>query len=171
MISAAVTRLDTRRKRGVPPTAQERLSLPLYELRIRRRMGAQGEYELMQLPSPATPHLRREKRIAGLAGRNLSFVEHRVVRRLKFVGIQPTVSIPGEEQRFNLPEDEALRLGLLFRTLAPMRKREFMMACADGIEAMGHQEAAYWLGMAMHRRYPRRVLTALRYLLIDPKQC
>ena len=30
------------------------------------------------------------------------------------------------------------------------------------------QVAAYWLGMAMHRRHPRRVLTALRVLLTDP---
>ena len=27
------------------------------------------------------------------------------------------------------------------------------------------QEAAYWLGMAMHRKNPRRVLAALRLLL------
>ena len=26
---------------------------------------------------------------------------------------------------------------------------------------------AYWHGMAMHRKYPRRVLMALRFLLIE----
>jgi hypothetical protein len=67
-----------------------------------------------------------------------------------------------------LPEDVALSLGLLFRTLAPMRSRENMRAVAEGVEAMGHEEAAYWLGMAMHRKNPRRVLTALRYLMTDP---
>jgi hypothetical protein len=61
-------------------------------------------------------------------------------------------------------------LGLLFRVLAPMRKRENMRAVAMGVEAMGREEAAYWLGMAMHRKNPRRVLTALRYLLTDPKR-
>ena len=30
------------------------------------------------------------------------------------------------------------------------------------------EEAAYWLGMAMHRCRPRRVLMALRVLLTDP---
>ena len=30
---------------------------------------------------------------------------------------------------------------------------------------MGREEAAYWLGMAMHRKHPRRVLMALRILL------
>ena len=58
-------------------------------------------------------------------------------------------------------------MALLFRTLAPMRSRDNMRACAQGIDAMGREEAAYWLGMAMHRRNPRRVLAALRLLLTE----
>jgi hypothetical protein len=50
-----------------------------------------------------------------------------------------------------------------------MRNREYMRACAEGIEEMGREEAAYWLGMAMHPKYPWRVLMSLRFLLIDPK--
>ena len=57
---------------------------------------------------------------------------------------------------------------LLFRPLAPMRNRDNMRAVAAGIEGMEREEAAYWLGMAMHRPRPRRVLTALRVLLTDP---
>ena len=49
-----------------------------------------------------------------------------------------------------------------------MRSRDNMRAVAEGIEAMRREEAAYWLGMAMRRRNPRRVLTALRFLLTDP---
>lgn len=75
----------------------------------------------------------------------------------------------GPHQTFALDEDLALNLGLLFRILAPMRNREYMRACNEGIEEMGREEAAYWLGMAMHRKHPRRVLMALRFLLIDPK--
>ena len=48
-----------------------------------------------------------------------------------------------------------------------MRSRDNMRAVAQGIEAMEREEAAYWLGMAMHRRRPRRVLTALRLLLTE----
>jgi hypothetical protein len=69
---------------------------------------------------------------------------------------------------YNITEELALRLGLLFRALAPMRSRDRMRSVAEGIEAMGREEAAYWLGMAMHRKNPRRVLTALRYLLTEP---
>jgi disulfide oxidoreductase YuzD len=50
-----------------------------------------------------------------------------------------------------------------------MRRRDYIAACAAGIEDMGREEAAYWLGMAMHRKYPRRVLSALRIILVDPK--
>jgi hypothetical protein len=49
-----------------------------------------------------------------------------------------------------------------------MRNREHMAAVAAGIEAMTKEEAGYWLGMAMHRKHPRRVLMALRFLLIEP---
>jgi hypothetical protein len=37
--------------------------------------------------------------------------------------------------------------------------------CARGIEAMAREDAACWLGMAMHRKNPRRVLATLRLLL------
>ena len=69
-----------------------------------------------------------------------------------------------------ITEDLALTLGLLCRALAPMRNRARMRAVAQGIEAMHRDEAGYWLSMAMHRKNPRRVLTALRYLLTDPNQ-
>ena len=61
-----------------------------------------------------------------------------------------------------------MRLGLMFRTLAPMRDRDGMWAVADGIEKMEREEAAYWLGMAIHREHPRRVLAGLRFLLTEP---
>ena len=72
-------------------------------------------------------------------------------------------------QHFALDEEMALNLGLLCRVLAPMRSAERMRAIAQHIENMDREEAAYWLGMAMHRKYPRRVLCALRLLLTDPR--
>ncbi|MDZ7793615.1 MAG: hypothetical protein U5P10_07980 [Spirochaetia bacterium] len=71
--------------------------------------------------------------------------------------------------RTPIKELPALQLALLFRALAPMRNRDNMKQVADGIEEMSAEEASYWLGMAMYRNNPRRVLMALRFLLIDPK--
>lgn len=154
---------------GPEPTGDAAAGTPRYELRVRAHGTDDNELEVWQVPAPATPHLKAPLRIAGLRGRNLALVEHRVLRRLSKARIKPAPAIAGERQRFRLDEDLALNLGLLFRVLAPMRNREHMRACADGIEEMGREEAAYWLGMAMHRKYPRRVLMALRFLLIDPK--
>ena len=144
-------------------------SAPRYELRVRRHGPADTEYEIWQMPAPATPHLSAATRIAGLKGRNLQLVEHRVLKRLSQAGVKPVL---GDQRKrgYAVSEDLALMLGLLFRTLAPMRSRDNMRAVAEGIEAMGREEAAYWLGMAMHRRHPRRVLTALRFLLTEPKR-
>lgn len=145
-------------------------SAPVYEVRARRHAPSDTEIEIWQLPSPASPQLSGPLRVAGLRGRNLELIEHRVLRRLSQGGIRLSGREAERKEGHRITEDLALMLGLLFRTLAPMRSRENMRAVAEGIEAMGREEAAYWLGMAMHRRNPRRVLTALRFLLTDPKR-
>jgi hypothetical protein len=144
-------------------------SAPVYEARVRRHRAGDSEIEIWQMPSPASPHITAPLRLAGLRGRNLELIEHRVLRRLVQAGVKLTGRESDRKEGHRLPEDVALSLGLLFRTLAPMRSRENMRAVAEGIEAMGQEEAAYWLGMAIHRKNPRRVLTALRYLTTDAK--
>ncbi len=145
-------------------------SAPRYELRVRAHGAADTEYEVWQLPAPATPHVRAPTRVAGLRGRNLELIEHRVLRRLAGAGVRPARSAGRRRRGYALGEETALTLGLLFRALAPMRSRDNMRAVAEGIERMEREEAAYWLGMAMHRRRPRRVLTALRVLLTEPRR-
>jgi len=149
-------------------------ALPHYELRSRSGGSTDSEIEIWQLPAPATPHIKAPVYIAGLRGRNLALIEHRLIRRFKTQSIELTggagsARLPLDElRRFSCSEDIAINIGLLFRALAPMRNREHMIAVAAGIEAMPKEEAAYWLGMAMHRKHPRRVLMALRFLLIEP---
>src|SRR6185503_16856741 len=63
------------------------LALPRYELRSHFFGPSDTELEVWQLPSPATPTLTAPVRVAGLRGRNLELVEHRVVRRLKQIGV------------------------------------------------------------------------------------
>ena len=143
-------------------------SAPQYELRVRHHGPGHAEFEIWQMPASATPQVTSATRLAGLRGRNLDMVEHRVLRRLAQAGIKLGVRTDTRKRGYTLTEDLALMLGLLFRSLAPMRNRDHMRAVAEGIEAMGREEAAYWLGMAMHRTHPRRVLMALRFLLTDP---
>lgn len=149
----------------------ERMTLPTiepaYEVRARRIAANELQVEIWQMPSPASPHIHVPVRMAGLAGRNLEINQIRILKKLKDAGIRLEV-MPIEGLRAPIREDAALRLALLFRTLAPMRSRAAMVHVAEGIEAMAREEAAYWLGMAVHRKNPRRVLTALRILLTAP---
>ena len=159
-------------------------SAPQYELRIRYRGFGKSELEIWQMPAIATPHLREPVRVAGLNGSALELVEHRIFKHLHKAGLrisslQPSLKALNVKDsavsRFGtrayvITEDLALTLGLLCRALAPMRDRARMRAVAEGIAAMHRDEAGYWLSMAMHRKNPRRVLTALRYMLTDSNQ-
>lgn len=142
---------------------------PSYEVRARRLPANELQVEIWQLPSPASPHVVVPNRVAGLSGRNFEINQVRLLKKLRDAGIRLEV-MPVDGLRAKIREDEALRLALLFRVLAPMRSRSSMVAVAEGIEAMAREEAGYWLGMAVHRKNPRRVLTALRVLLTAPKR-
>ncbi|MGA7830367.1 MAG: hypothetical protein WCA21_05355 [Terracidiphilus sp.] len=151
-------------------------SVPQYEVRIRHHGLGDTEIEVWRMPSLATPQLTTPTRLAGLRGEALELVEHRVFKQMQHAGLRISSLRPAlvrkqaerQVQGYNIPEELALTLGLLFRVLAPMRSRPRMRQVAEGVEAMEKEEASYWLSMAIHRKNPRRVLTALRYLLTDP---
>jgi hypothetical protein len=144
-------------------------NLPIYELRRKAGPGGAGAYalEIWQLPSPATPRLDAPEHVATLHGAALRLIETRIAKRLARGRINLGASASEPDRRWPLDEDLALSLGLLFRALAPMRNLDCIRQVADGIDAMSREEAGYWLGMALNRKHPRRVLAALRTLLDD----
>ena len=142
--------------------------VPRYEMRLLSGRPGADRYEIWQVPCPATPHVKRPLRIGALAGHNLELVQHRVLRKLAEEKIRLVRPAGEATLSHHVPERLAVRLGLMFRALAPLRSRDNIRAVAEGIEAMEREEAAYWLGMATHRRHPRRVLAGLRLLLTEP---
>jgi hypothetical protein len=140
-------------------------ALPKYELRL--NVTGRGDYQLevWQLPSPSTPRLTTPEYVATIKGTSLRLMEPRLLKRLKGYGVSLGKITAGRQDSWQINEEAALTLGLLFRTLAPMRSIDRIRAVADGIDDMSREEAGYWLGMAMHRKNPRRVLAALRMLL------
>ena len=141
--------------------------LPYYEIRLHSQRGCDSAYEIYELPSKAAPHLREPRRLGGVDGAKISLIEQGVLRRLRRAGVRIERNVSGSFARAAMPEDEALRLALLFRAIAPMRSRMRIDAVTRGIDAMGREEAAYWLGMALHRKSTRRVLCALRVLAAE----
>jgi len=98
----------------------------------------------------------------------LRIAENRLLKRLAREKIVLGSLKPGKSKRWPLDEEVALTLGLLFRVLAPMKNLDRIRQVAEGVEKMSREEAGYWLGMALHREYPRRVLASLRILLTTP---
>lgn len=148
-------------------TAKSKLSSsdgPQYELRLIVSDRGQWHLELWQMPSVATPRLTEPERTATLRGHALDVVEHRVLKRLSRARIELGSLKAGARKSWALDEEMALQLGLLFRAVTPMRNLDRIRQVADAIESMTREEAAYWLGMAVHRKNPRRVLAALRLL-------
>jgi hypothetical protein len=160
----------TREKPGDAGPMLPFANLPVYELRRRCLKKGAGDYalEVWQLPSPATPRLDAPEFVASLKGAPLRLVEVRLNKRLARAKINVGAAVSEPERRWPLDEDLALSLGLLFRALAPMRNLDRIRLVADGIDAMSREEAGYWLGMALNRTHPRRVLAALRLLLDNP---
>ena len=74
-------------------------STPRYELRVQTHAAADTEYAIWQLPTPATPHVSAPVRIAGLRGRNLDLIEHRVLRRLARVRAVIDIKLPTASRR------------------------------------------------------------------------
>lgn len=141
--------------------------LPQYEIRRTRVNGYDSAYEIYELPAPATPHVAAPHRLGGLNGAKVAMVEHGIVRRLRKAGVKFAETQRTGSTRAAIDELEALRLALLFRAVAPMRSRERIDAVIAGIDAMSREEVAYWLGMAIHRKSTRRVLSALRIIAAE----
>ena len=141
---------------------------PQYELRMIVESTSVWRLEIWQVPSHATPRLKTPEQVATLHGSGLRMIENRLLKRLAKEKIVLGSLKPGKTKKWPLDEEMALSLGLLFRVLAPMRNLDRIRQVADGIERMSREEAGYWLGMVMHRAYPRRVLAALRILLTIP---
>ena len=138
---------------------------PVYELRLKVASSMNWSLSICQLPSPATPRLKEPEHVGTLQGAALRLVEMRVLKRLLKEKSQLGALKPGKARKWPLDEETALHLGLLFRVLAPMKNTDRIREVAEGVEAMGKEEASYWMSMAMHRPNPRRVLAALRMLL------
>ena len=86
-------------------------SAPRYELRVRRHWPVGTEYEIWQMPTTATPQVTSALRVAGLRGRNLEMVEHRVLKRLSQSGVKPGLNSDTRKRGYALDEDLALTLG------------------------------------------------------------
>ena len=124
---------------------------PQYEIRMIVESTSVWRLEIWQLCSPVTPRLKSPEHVATLQGCGLTMIENRLLKRLGREKIVLGSMKPGKTKKWPLDEELALTLGLLFRSLAPMRNIDRIREVAEGVESMSREEAGYWLGMSMRR--------------------
>jgi hypothetical protein len=110
---------DTRKSKSASSSANG--SGPVYELRLLVNTRGDWRVAIWQLPSPSTPRLKSPEHVATLRGAALRIVENRVIRQLGRANIRLGSLAPGKQKRWPMDEELSLALGLLFRTLAPMK--------------------------------------------------
>ena len=140
-------------------------AVPRYEVRRHSVRGYDDAYEVYEFPSKAAPYLREPRRLGGLAGANFRWSKRSCcvgcgARRLRRRRTAPAWRTPPAGGR-------GIATGLLFRAVAPMRSRARSMPLFTVSNRWGSEEAAYWLGMALHRKNPRRILSALRIVAAE----
>lgn len=151
-----------------PASPGEGNGRPRYEVHLASDKKGDLEVSIWQLPSTAAPRLTHPECTATLKGRPLRLVENALFKRLKSAGVSPGRLRPGKSVSQDMDEEEAVNLALKFRALAPMRSIDRIQTVSTAIDRLTREEANYWMGMALHRKRPRRVLAALRMLLTAP---
>ena len=139
-----------------------------FELRVLPRNGS--SYSLALFQPPLGGHRKRSapERVVEIWGPPLAAVIDQVLTALHRGGYRPSDLRPSRRAPFCLPEEEAVRLGLLFLAVKPLRRHERIDAISRQLGAMEPEELYYWYSKAAARGEDatgHRALRALRILI------
>jgi len=88
-----------------------------------------------------------------------------VLEALRRSGHRPSQLGRGRGSAFHLTEEDAVRLGLLFLAVKPLRRIDRMEAISERVQRMATEEAFYWFAKVTDPRTGQRAQRALRLLL------
>ncbi len=101
-----------------------------------------------------------------LGGAPLQAVADHLLQALRACGYRATdLARAGQERPFYLDEPTGVRLALVLLAVKPLGRADRIEAVAEGIRAMGDEEAYYWFSKCSAGPDPRRAQRALRVLL------
>lgn len=138
-----------------------------YQLEVHPRPGRQYGLSLVEVVPPAGTARRKPelRRVVRLWGGPLQAVFDRVVEVVKSHGGRASDIRPERKAPFTLDEETAVRLGLLFLAVKPLRKTARIEAIREATAAMGTEEAYYWYSKCSSSTSGRRATKAFRVLL------
>jgi hypothetical protein len=141
----------------------------------------EAAFQLEVIPRPAnryglaltevvTPTRRRQHEparhpVVRLWGSPLQAVFDRVADAVRACGGRPSDLRRDRKAPFPLDEETAVRLGLLFLAIKPLRKTARIETIRDATAAMSPEEAYYWYSKCANGATGRRAQRAFRILL------
>jgi hypothetical protein len=138
-----------------------------FHLEVFPRPGKQYGLALLEIiAAPASAQKNQESRpIVRIWGSPMQAVFDRVVEAVKMNGGRPSDLRADRKTPFVLAEETAVRLGLLFLAIKPLRKVSRIEAIREATAAMGAEEAYYWYSKCSSVSSGRRATRAFRILL------
>ncbi len=144
-----------------------------YELRVvpPERTGKRAGYGLALYQSrlssgPSEEHAELEK-VVQVWGDPLRSIMEPVLGALKRGGYRATDLGPKRRAPFKLSEEDAVRIGLLFQAVKPLRKASRIESISEHVRGMEPEELYYWFSKTASSASARRAQRALRILMSE----
>lgn len=139
-----------------------------YEIRVLPEGDSAYALELWQAPV-GNGHAGVDKmaRLVRISREPLKAIVDQILGALKRSGYRSTDLRRGRREPFRLRELEAIRLGVLFVAIRPLRKVSRMRSIAEQIARMEPEELTYWFAKIMATHGGDRARRALRLLMAE----
>lgn len=106
----------------------------------------------------------QKRTVVRIWGNSLSAVIDHVLKALQKSGYQPSSLTQRRRKPYDLREEEAVRLGLLFKAVKPLRKHSRIERISNAISHMETEEVYYWFSKCTEQRNSHRACRSFRIL-------
>ena len=139
---------------------------PAYELRVQPRGDIGYGIALYRSSTAANPVADAEQ-VVRIWGDPLRGIMDQVLAVIRRAGYRSTDLKATRRAPFRIDEEDAVRVGLLFAALKPLRKHRRIEEVAGTISAMEREEVYYWFSKVTAGAAQGRAQRALRIMMSD----
>ncbi|MDE0649694.1 MAG: hypothetical protein OXI12_05050 [Gammaproteobacteria bacterium] len=150
-----------------PPSSRRKPAASAFELRVLPRDGLGYGVALYRLDATRGDSGAAGELVIRVWGDPLSGILDQVLAAIRRAGYRSTDLGAKRRAPFRIAEEDAVRLGLLFAALKPLRKHRRIEEVARAVASMEPEEAHYWFSKVTTGPEQGRVRRALRIMVSD----
>ncbi|MDE0260533.1 MAG: hypothetical protein F4Y71_04535 [Acidobacteria bacterium] len=150
-----------------PPSSRRKPAASAFELRVLPRDRLAYGVALYRLDAARGDSGAAGELVIRVWGDPLSGILDQVLAAIRRAGYRSTDLGAKRRAPFRVAEEDAVRLGLLFAALKPLRKHRRIEEVARAVASMEPEEAHYWFSKVTTGPEQGRVRRALRIMVSD----